>query len=152
MLIVSELEEELLAQSGLPGVSQELRNIDERRTETERAVQHWSALERLLGEKSPDWPRLKDLQRNCRDQRIRSTKALKRYIRQRELLRGRISQATNRYWGSLFRAGSELTYYGRQLEDFACTYTSRATNLLLYPMDQYFRSAMDYLPHEVETM
>ena len=61
------------------------------------------------------------------------------------------SQATNAHWGSLFRAGNELTYYGRQLEDFACTYTARATNLCFYPARHYFRSAMDYLPHELES-
>ena len=56
----------------------------------------------------------------------------------------------NRYWGSLFRAANELTYYGKQTKDFAFTYTGRATNLALYASDHYFRSAMDYMPHELE--
>ena len=88
----------------------------------------------------------------CSANREASRRALKQDIRLRERLRNRISDATNRYWGSLFRASNELTYYGKQVEDFACTYTSRATNLGQYPVDHYFRSQMDYLPHEVETM
>jgi len=84
--------------------------------------------------------------------RKKAVMTLKEHIRQRESLRARLSKATNIYWGSLFRAGSELTYYGRQLEDYACTYTSRATNLCFYPPKHYFRSAMDYLPHELESM
>ena len=154
MLVVPELEEELTVQSALPGIVQQLKETDERRTITEREVMHWKAVEGALGQLQDDrhTELLTRLKEECRDSRSRAMKALNQFIRQRERLRSRLSQATNQHWGSLFRAGNELTYYGRQLEDFACTYTSRATNLSFYPPNHYFRSAMDYLPHELESV
>ncbi len=154
MLVIAELEEELEAHALLPGMIQQLRETEERRTRTEREVQHWQAVEAALNrlEDSNHSQMVEQFQRDCARNREQSMRALSEFIHQREDLRAQISDATNRYWGSLFRAGSELTYYGRQLEDFACTYTSRATNIALYPTDHYFRSAMDYLPHELSSM
>ena len=117
---------------------------------------HWKAMESALKGINTDVPEerrdLKKLRNECAIARKQATDTLKDFIRQRESLRSRLSTATNSQWGSLFRAGSELTYYGRQLEDYACTYTSRATNLMFYPPNHYFRSPMDYLPHELESM
>jgi len=154
MLIVPELEEELAVQSTLPGMVQQLKETDERRTVTEREVMHWKAIETALDSLADEGngELLARLKNECSESRQQAMDALNQFIRQRERLRSRISQATNVHWGSLFRAGNELTYYGRQLEDFACTYTSRATNLCFYPSNHYFRSAMDYLPHELESV
>lgn len=154
MLILSELEEELRQQSVLPGMSHQLHKTDELRWDTEREVQHWKAIEAALARlpRNDHGPLLAEFRRVCARNRKQAAVALSQHIQQREKLRSKLSRVTNRYWGSLFRAGNELTYYGRQLEDFACTYTSRATNLGLYPTDHYFRSAMDYLPHEFEAL
>lgn len=154
MLIISELEEELEVQSVLPGMADQIHNVDSRRTETERMVHHWKAIEAALQRlpKGDHGALAQEFRKECARNRKHATKALQQHIRQREKLRSKLSQVTNKYWGSLFRADNELTYYGRQLEDFACAYTSRATNLGAYATDHYFRSAMDYLPHELESM
>ena len=156
MLVVPELEEELTVQSGMPGIVSQLREVDERRTGTEREVMHWKAVEACLlsieDVVDSDRKGLKKLRHECAVARKQATDTLKDFIRQREVLRSKLSTATNSHWGSLFRAGSELTHYGRQLEDYACAYTSCATNLLFYPPRHYFRSPMDYLPHELESM
>jgi len=156
MLVVPELEEELTVQSGMPGIVRQLREVDERRTGTEREVMHWKAVEACLlsieDVVESDLKGLRKLRHECSVARKQATDTLKDFISQRETLRSKLSTATNSHWGSLFRAGSELTHYGRQLEDYACTYTSRATNLLFYPPSHYFRSPMDYLPHELESM
>jgi len=156
MLVVPELQEELSIQETLPGIVRQLKEVDERRISTEREVMHWKAIEGSLKSITPedqgDRRDLKRLRSECAIARKQATDTLKDFIRQRESLRSRLSTATNMQWGSLFRAGSELTYYGRQLEDYACTYTSSATNLLFYPSNHYFRSPMDYLPHELESM
>lgn len=154
MLIISELEEELKVQSMLPGTTDQLHNTDERRWATEREVQHWKSMEMALDRlpKGPHGALAQEFRKQCARHRKQASQALRQYIQQREKLRSRLSKVTNKYWGSLFRADNELTYYGRQLEDFACAYTSRATNLGLYPADHYFRSAMDYMPHELEAL
>lgn len=156
MLVVPELEEEMVIQSGMPGLVSQLREVDERRISTEREVMHWKAVEACLqsieGVVSEEREGVKKLRQECHVARKNASDILKDFIRQREELRSKLSMATNEYWGSLFRAGSELTHFGRQLEDYACAYTSRASNLLFYPSGHYFRSPMDYLPHELESM
>ncbi|MBN1825196.1 MAG: HAD-IG family 5'-nucleotidase [Candidatus Eisenbacteria bacterium] len=55
----------------------------------------------------------------------------------------------NRIWGPLFREGNEPSRFGHQVRDFACVYTSRASNFLFYSKDHYFRSPVDLMPHEM---
>ena len=152
MLIISEIEEELSTHAVMPGMAQQLMQTDERRTRSEREAMHWRSVESALDQVvDPEHRDLLDaLKREASQQHERAVKTLRRYIDERESLRNKIAIAVNEYWGSLFRADNELTYFGKQLEDFGCTYTSRATNIALYPSDHYFRSAMDYLPHEME--
>lgn len=154
MLVVSELEEEMQAGAQLPGMALQLKQADERRTEAEREYHHWQTVEEsILRMNDTSHPELvEQVQKMCAQNKRHAFHALKEHIRQRERLLTRLSDATNPFWGSLFRANSELTYFGRQVEDFACTYTSRASNLGLYASEHYFRSAMDYLPHELESM
>jgi HAD superfamily 5'-nucleotidase-like hydrolase len=59
------------------------------------------------------------------------------------------SRAHNRYWGMLFREATEISRFGHQVRDFACIYTSRVSNFLNYPMNTYFRTPGDRLPHEL---
>ena len=58
------------------------------------------------------------------------------------------ADAFNPYWGMLFRDRSELSAFGKQVENYACIYTSRATNFRLYSPLWYFRSPRDWMAHE----
>lgn len=60
----------------------------------------------------------------------------------------RLDQAYNVYWGPLFKAGKENSRFGDQVEEWACIYTSRASNFLLYPSNKYFQTMRDLMPHE----
>jgi len=55
----------------------------------------------------------------------------------------------NRYWGLVFKEGPENSRFGEQIEDYACIYTSRVSNLLNYSPMQYFRAPRAMMPHEV---
>ena len=54
----------------------------------------------------------------------------------------------NRFWGLTFKEGNENSRFGEQVEDYACIYTSRVSNLLFYSPMQYFRSTRALMPHE----
>ncbi len=54
----------------------------------------------------------------------------------------------NRYWGLTFKEGNENSRFGEQIEDYACLYTSRASNFLFYSPMQYLRSLRATMPHE----
>jgi hypothetical protein len=53
------------------------------------------------------------------------------------------------YWGSLFKQGLELSSFGDQVEEYACLYTSRVSNLANYPPAHFYRSPRDLMPHEM---
>lgn len=59
-----------------------------------------------------------------------------------------IEHVFNPYWGPLFKAGTENSRLGEQVESYACLYTSRVSNFLSYSPFYYFRSPREHLPHE----
>ncbi len=60
-----------------------------------------------------------------------------------------IAQRFHPFWGSLLKEANETSSFGDQVEEYACLYTSRVSNLLAYSPLQYFRSPRDLLPHEL---
>jgi 5'-nucleotidase len=62
----------------------------------------------------------------------------------------RIDQRFHPFWGSLLKEENEESSFGSQVEDYACLYTSRVSNFLLYSPQQYFRSPRDEMAHELE--
>lgn len=57
-------------------------------------------------------------------------------------------KACNERWGWLFKEGPIHSVFGEQIEQYACTYTSRVSNFLSYSPSHYFRASRDLLPHE----
>lgn len=51
-------------------------------------------------------------------------------------------------WGPLFRAGFQESRFAKQISDYACMYTSRASNLGLVSPLRPFRPIRDRLPHD----
>ena len=60
-----------------------------------------------------------------------------------------VDRSFNRYWGPIFREGSENSRFAEQVENYACVYTSRVSNFLAYSPLRYFRSPRDHMPHEL---
>ncbi|MBZ0117886.1 MAG: HAD-IG family 5'-nucleotidase [Sandaracinaceae bacterium] len=108
------------------------RRLDEARnngggptTELEtRRLQHRRAIDRLK-------TRLRDIQRELNE------------------LEDHIERAFHPFWGSLFKAGPEVSMFGDQVEQYACLYTDRVSNLLHYSPLHFFRSPRDRMPHEL---
>lgn len=61
----------------------------------------------------------------------------------------RIDSRFHPYWGSLLKDGGEQSSFGKQVDDYACVYTSRVSNFLHYSPQQYFRSPRDVMAHEL---
>lgn len=54
----------------------------------------------------------------------------------------------NSNWGQLLKAGHQDSRFAKQVLDYACLYTSRASNLgLIYP-NRSFRPVQDFMPHD----
>lgn len=80
-------------------------------------------------------------------ERIRA--ALRELDERSRKLEREVDKAFHPYWGSIFKLGVELSSFGDQVENYACLYTSRVSNLLAYSPLHYFRSPRDYMPHEL---
>jgi 5'-nucleotidase len=61
----------------------------------------------------------------------------------------RIDLRFHPYWGSLLKEENEQSSFGAQVEEYACLYTSRVSDFLLYSPQQYFRSPRDEMAHEL---
>ncbi len=64
-------------------------------------------------------------------------------------LEGEIEHDFNPYWGLVFKEGNELSIFGKQVQDYACLYTGRVSNLLAYSPLHNYRAPVDLLPHEL---
>ena len=63
-----------------------------------------------------------------------------------------VESGYNRYWGLTFKEGSENSRIGEQIEDYACVYSSRASNFVFYSPMQYFRVLRRAMPHELSAL
>ena len=74
---------------------------------------------------------------------------LKEVDAERTELSDALDQAYHPFWGSVFKAGGEVSSFGSQVEQYAGIYTSRASNLIQYSPMHYFQSPRHRMPHEV---
>lgn len=74
---------------------------------------------------------------------------LHRIEEEQEELEAEIDRAFHPFWGSLFKTGPEVSSFGDQVEQYACLYTERVSNLLHYSPVHYFRGPWDRMPHEM---
>lgn len=54
----------------------------------------------------------------------------------------------NPHWGEILRAGNEESRYAGQVEEFACIYMTRVSDLYDYSPKTYFRPKRRLMPHE----
>ncbi|MEM8931581.1 MAG: HAD-IG family 5'-nucleotidase [Acidobacteriota bacterium] len=168
-LVVSELEDEMRVRHQL---ASQLRHMDVLRAElTELGLQTddlsdvLELYRRLTGSSSDAKPRGHRKQEQERRHNggpaEMSTHAVNAQLRQLRdehkamrkhaaRLQSRISKTINPYWGSLFKQGSNKSYFGSQVDDFACVYTSAVRNFAYYGGRHYFRVTSDPMMHEVE--
>lgn len=65
-----------------------------------------------------------------------------------QALESALANEVNPYWGMVFKEAHELSRFGEQVDDYACIYTSRVSNLLYYSPMHHFRAARNDMHHE----
>jgi len=84
-------------------------------------------------------------QAKLRFERLRAHEdSVAEYVKQRTV---EVDLAFNRYWGSVFAERYDASFFGSQLEQFACLYTSRVSNFLYVSPQRYFRAPHGEMPH-----
>jgi HAD superfamily 5'-nucleotidase-like hydrolase len=59
-----------------------------------------------------------------------------------------IDHAHHPVWGEIFTERGDISRFGEQIRDYACIYTSRVSNFLLYPADYTFKAMREHMSHE----
>lgn len=70
---------------------------------------------------------------------------------QEDLIAGyndRLERAFNPHWGSIFRDGYEQTRFADQIQQYACAYTGRISNLYMADPEGTLYAPVPMLPHE----
>ena len=154
-MVVQELEDEIRYTEGRREEISRLSEVELMRARLDDAVNQHKAtlapLERRL-EREPldeaERAKLEAERRLAKSDLERLRKALKEAVGIAETLERDVEAGYNPYWGLLFKEGHENSRFGAQVEQYACLYTSRVSNLLHVSPSQYLRSQRELMPHE----
>jgi HAD superfamily 5'-nucleotidase-like hydrolase len=153
-MIVEEIERELAWLEKNQDALDELVRLEDLRVRVEDEIAaHRSALNALDRrlERDASAPEREALAAERRRAK-RELEALRRARKEADgriaEIQRRIEDGYNAYWGLMFKEGNENSRFGEQIENYACVYTSRASNFVFYSPMQYFRSPRAAMPHE----
>jgi hypothetical protein len=156
-LVVEELERELGWLDGHREELGELARLEGTRTQLEDAVaSHRTALNQAERRRdrggNGDPAGLEAEARRLRGELERLRGALRDAGERIAVLARALDTGVNPTWGFLFKEGNENSRFGEQVEDYACLYTSRASNFGYYSPMERFRSPRAAMPHERATV
>jgi 5'-nucleotidase len=154
-MIVPELEPELAWLEKNSTSLEEMARIEELRARLDDEISArksgLNALDRRLERNARDPTARGQLEAERREMK-HELERLRRAMRDADArvhdLERSVELGFNRYWGLTFKEGNENSRFGEQIEDYACIYTSRVSNLLFYSPMQYLRALRAAMPHE----
>lgn len=158
LMIVQEMTGEVAALERYAAEVERLRALEQRRDALLDALHDrqgvWRGVERRL-EADAHEPRepadrveLEAVRVRLRRSVDRIRSQLKALDAEYDELESLVERASHPFWGSPFKAESEMSSFGEQVERYACLYTDRVTNLLHYSASHYFRGPRHRMAHE----
>jgi HAD superfamily 5'-nucleotidase-like hydrolase len=139
-LVLGDLEEEMKGLEKSFPIQQEIDSLMNQKLTLEQQINQID-IERYLA-------------RNM--QSVKSLRSVDPFFREMDGLNSRISELIgeykkcfNPYWGEILRAGSEESLYAEQVEEYACIYMTRVSDLSSYSPRTYFRPIKRIMPHEL---
>src|SRR5262249_16287143 len=160
-MIIQEMEAEVLAHESCREQHAKGGELEERREELEDQLRFYQQRYKDLSRKLDDDGSPKNGNGKSNGSPIdaergrvkRAVERIRGQLRAVDAELGNLERDIDRrfhpYWGSLLKEANETSSFGDQVEEYACIYTSRVSNLLAYSPLQYFRSPRDLLPHEM---
>lgn len=159
-MIIQEMEAEVVAHEACRELHRKSSELEQRREELEDQLRYYQQRYKDLtrkvddegknGNGSPRTNGAADVDRARVKRAVERIRGQLRHVDADATVTEReIAQRFHPYWGSLLKEAHETSSFGDQVEEYACVYTSRVSNLLSYSPLQYFRSPRDLLPHEL---
>jgi len=149
-MIIQELETEVAAYEDCKDDIERTVELEDQRDRLEDELRFYQARFKELSNKKANG--------SAEAERVRVKRGLERVrglLRQvdaeQTALEKRVDFRFHPYWGSLLKEDNEESSFGAQVEEYACLYTSRVSNLLFYSPQQHFRSPRDVMAHEIGT-
>ncbi len=158
IMVIQELENEVAVHEECKAEFEQLEHLEDVREHVDEDVRFYQArlkeISRVLeGREKSSRTSLTDLDGE-RTRLKRSLERAKATLRQLEeelfTLERTLAKRFHAYWGELMKEGNEQSIFGSQVEEYACLYTSRVSNLLACTPHQAFRAPRDVMAHEVE--
>jgi len=132
----------------MPELEEEMRMF----SENSQLVDQISALRQLREELSIYGDSLR-LEKDLDEDEL--GEALDNLAEEDRLLKRKLSELAERWhgafhpiWGAMFNAGYQDSRFAFYVANYACLYTSRATNLGLASTERSFRTHLEMLPHD----
>lgn len=145
MLVITELEDELIAAEKGRNLLNQIRHNMEEKEKLELI------LDQLNKKKQGVKPLIKELDQMDVLAATSKFNEIKGRIGEIDAVIGLIIQKYdahfNSHWGELLWAGNDKSHFGMSLERFACVYASKVSKLLFYSSAHYFRPPMKGSPH-----
>jgi len=153
-MIIQEMEIEVIATERCKAEMDSVHELHSRREELEDQLRFYQQRFKDVTRRLEDTPSQLE-QRELDAERIRTKRTVERIRGQMrtidaqvEELERTIDACFHPYWGSLMKEADDRSSFGDQVEEYACLYTSRVSNLSAYSPLQHFRSGRDRMPHE----
>lgn len=145
MLVIEELEKEINATQSLKKQYKICNSLNEKRLTVEHKFEKLKMIsndELVKGENQKD---------NSFSQKIKKLESDLHKIKKQEK-----SEIRNYHlgfhpiWGKLMKTGRQNSRFAAQVENYACLYTSKLTNLAHYDLHKNFRAVPDFMPHDLD--
>lgn len=151
-MVLQELEDEIGAHERSRDDAAALLEVHQRHAELEDAMRHLQQRAHSLATDAGNGgatAATRDELRRIRDMLASIRRQLRTLDTEARSLRRKIDVRFHPYWGSLLKEGGELSLFGAQVNEYACVYLSRVSNLLPYSPNQHFRSPHNAMHHEL---
>ena len=155
LMIIQEMTDELDAMERYAPEIQRLHRLEARRMALQDGLRDRHALRKALarrleqnGLEPSERVELEAAKLRLRRAGERIRAQLRAVDDEYQELERRIESAYHPFWGSPFKAESELSSFGEQVERYACLYSDRVTNLLGYSAAHFFRGPRHRMAHE----
>eukprot|EP00172_Hildenbrandia_rubra_P002019 Plantae.Rhodophyta-Hildenbrandia_rubra.ctg2667.p2 GENE.Plantae.Rhodophyta-Hildenbrandia_rubra.ctg2667~~Plantae.Rhodophyta-Hildenbrandia_rubra.ctg2667.p2 ORF type:complete len:625 (+),score=102.45 Plantae.Rhodophyta-Hildenbrandia_rubra.ctg2667:123-1997(+) len=145
MLVIPELEGQINAmlEAETKRLAAEILELKSEREETEEIVDRYE-VEVVTCGKEMAYERKKKVEYAL--QQGKKTLQAKR-VEIAELT-DRLNARYHPVWGQLFKTGLQNSRFAEQVEDYACLYTSRVSNIRLVSPEMHWRTMPDVMPHD----
>ncbi len=155
-MVVQEIEDELVYLESRREEIERLADLEQLQArlddEVGRHKARLNSIEKRLEKDKPEPAAKETLEADFKAVKLELDRLRKAFKEVGELVRtleGDVERGFNASWGLHFKEGNENSRFGEQVEQYACLYTSRVSNLGFYSPMQYFRSPREFMPHEL---